>query len=242
MKRLLGILLICALTLAVWAAALGEDLEAEPTPVYGAVVIDVNLRLEDGSLQEVALQRIGSVACWVWQPRVGEVYVPTADMTWDTNADEAHRTAYIWAPNTGEATLRLSEKPKSAIVKKVSGGSCCLVFDYEEGRKYTGVYCEGKSGYVLTSALRFLDRSAPFATGVTSYKGSTAGTTKISLRMEPSQASRTWVKLKQGLPVWVLREEAGYYLVDCNGYHGYVRKQYLTLDEGQTAPTPTPRP
>ncbi len=230
MKRFCFFLLALTLAAALCPAALAEN-----------DVFEVNYRLEEtDELVPVTLLVPGSVRSRATLPDGTEQLVPTSRMTWDTNAEEDSRVAFIYAPNSGRATMRLSEKPKSSVVRKLYSGSIAFVTDY--GREYTGIYCEGKHGYVQTSILRFLPRERDYASAVTSYKGKTTGRTKLNLRISPKGSARILSGVYPGMTAEVFQNEYDFLLVDCNGWHGYIRKGYITLDEGEEVPVPTPEP
>ena len=245
MRRLLALILCALLCASLALPALAEE-EAAPQPTKkkdGAIAIELNMRLEDGSLVPVELKTIGSVYSLVTY-NGEDIWAETARLTWDTNAPEAHRAGYLYAPKNGKVTMRLSEKPKSSIVKKIPSGCTCLIFD--EAGTYTGIICDGKSGYVLTSAIRFVPRNVQTTPAVLSYKGRTDRTTKLNLRIAAKQSARILVGLRPGMPARVFRENGSFLELEANGYHGWLRKTFVTLEEplptGTPVPSPTPAP
>ena len=161
--------------------------------------------------------------------------VNNIQLDWETNATGTHRIAVIHAPSTGRASLRLTEKPKSKVLTKCPAGKVVLVFDY--GEKYTGVFYKGYGGYVLTEALKFIGDRVSLGGATVSYEGSTTRTTNLRLRASPNQSGQSLTAVNPGMRATMVGAAANWVEVDINGWHGYIRIKFLTLDDGVADPT-----
>ena len=133
----------------------------------------------EGYSTQVALRTAGLTMCLV---RMGgtDRWIPTSELSWETNTTYEERVAYINAPSTGRVTMRKTEKPKSLILQKIPTGRIALVFD--KGDQYSGVYCDGMGGYVITSTLVFAGNRTHHGMATVSYEGSTTRTTRLRRR------------------------------------------------------------
>ncbi len=161
--------------------------------------------------------------------------VNNTQLEWETNATGEKRIAVIHAPSKGRATMRLTEKPKSKVLTKCPAGKVVFVFDY--GEKYTGIFYNGYGGYVLTGALKFIGDRISLGGATVSYEGSTTRTTNLRLRARPDQSGQSLTAVNPGMRATMVGAAANWVEVDINGWHGYIRIKFLTLDEGVADPT-----
>ena len=164
-----------------------------------------------------------------------QLAVNNTQLDWETNAEGKQRIAVIYAPSKGRATLRLTEKPKSKVLTKCPAGKVVLVYDY--GEKYTGVYYNGYGGYVQTGALKFIGDKISLGSATVSYEGSTTRTTNLRLRASPNQSGQSLTAVNPGMRATMVGAAANWVEVDINGWHGYIRIKFLTLDPGVDDPT-----
>ena len=187
--------------------------------------LDVTLYLGEGESTSVSLQELGTAQCVVWD---GEemLTVPTEDLHWETEADDDHRLAIIYAPKTGKATLRASASNKAKSLGQCEAGRIVVVL--KVGKTYTRILYEGKEGCVLTSALTF-SGAVPedgFTTATLSYKGRTDSSATISV-YTAKNANRKIKQWRVGNEVVVLAESGSWSEIEIDGWHGWVKSAYL---------------
>ncbi len=224
MKRVFALMSLLVLLLPLVSFA--EDDEPLPKKKNGAIVIELNWRNDEDQLEPVELLELGAIEALVRKENGEEALVATSRVTWDTNADEEQRVAYIFASNADKVTLRLTRAGKSRILKRVSTGHVAFVFDYHSD--YTGVIIDGTSGYVNTSLLRFLDRHADTTPGLLTYGGSTDPKNKVKLRQSGSRAGKVLTSLPAGIKVYVYQTEGDYSEVEAGDWHGWIQTQYIS--------------
>ena len=206
-----------------------------PKKKNGAIAIELNFRNDDDRLVAVDLLQLGGVESIVRFENGEEAAVPTARLLWDNNAEESQRVAYIYAKSASKVTMRLSRAAKSRILQRVPVGKLAFVFDYHSD--YTGIICNGTSGYVKTSLLKFLDRKVgELPTGRLSYNGKLESKTKLKLRQTASGNGKVLVSLPAGTRVVIRRVTGEFAEVEALDWHGYVQTRFITLDEGMSFP------
>ena len=154
-----------------------------------------------------------------------ETTVPSDELTWESETEI--RYAYIWAPKTGNANLRLGPRSKASVIAKAETGRMVLVF--MKGKQMSGILYNGTVGYMSNSTLKFVKTdTVPKATATLSYKGKADAKTNVIMRTGAAQGSRAVAKLQPGLPVVIFKLGKNWSEVECNGWHGYVMTQHLT--------------
>lgn len=187
--------------------------------------LDVTLMTDDGETTSVTLQELGTAQCVVWDGHQ-KLTVDTEDLSWETEADDEHRLAIIYAPKTGKATLRASASSKAKSLGQCKDGRIVVVL--KVGSTFTRVLYEGKEGCVLTSALTFSGAvpADEFTTATLAYKGRTDSSATISVYTATS-AKRKIDQWRVGNEVVVLNEKGSWSEVEIDGWHGFVRSDYL---------------
>ena len=138
--------------------------------------------------------------------------------------------ALIYAPRTGEASLRRTAKGNGKVIEKYKDGT--IVYIVEEGEKFSQVLVGDKTGYVINSALEILDPDElPYGEGVLSSRGKTTGAAMINLRCDPKgRKIDTW-RVGTEVIIWSVSEDEQWYEVEYQDVRLYVQAQYLTVTE-----------
>ena len=144
-------------------------------------VSQVSMRNENGTItKNVQVRYLGSIQTVI---REGgqEKTIPSSRLIWDRTAPLDKHFAYIYYTKKTTVNMRLTERPRSAIVTKAAVGKIVLVS--EIGEKYSKVIYGTDSGWLPTSVLRFLApmETAPSAAKI-SYKGAVTGTHNYTTR------------------------------------------------------------
>ncbi|MBQ2952584.1 MAG: hypothetical protein IJE07_03415 [Clostridia bacterium] len=187
--------------------------------------LDVTLDLGDGESKSVSLQELGTAQCVVWDGSKMQT-VLTEDLQWETEADDDHRLAVIYAPKTGQATLRASASSKARSLGQCTDGRIVVVL--KVGSTFTRILYDGKEGCVLTAALTFYGAvpEEDFSTAELAYKGRTDTSATISVYSTRS-ASRKIRQWRVGNEVVVLTQGSSWSEIEIDGWHGWVRSDYL---------------
>lgn len=147
------------------------------------------------------------------------------------NPDEL-KMALIYAPRTGEASLRQKASSKGKVIRKLSDGVIVHVVS-EEGN-FCQVLYEDLLGYVLTDALEFPDpEQLPLGAGMVSYSGTATGRQNVPMHADGAKKSRTVTKWRSGAEVviWSMTEDGAYYEVESEGSRLWVEAKFLTVNE-----------
>ena len=203
--------------------------KATKAPAREAVEADGLVYLnQQGKMLEVVVAELGVARSTVLL-NGQELKVATSSLSWETNAEDNERIAYVYAPKNGKASFRKTSKSSSKILKKVGGGTIVRVFDVQS--KMTGVYVDGQAGYILNTALKFVEPVSSFTTGRLSYKGSFTNTHRINLYTLAKESSKRIGGFHAGDPVTILGESGTWTEVDIQGLHGYILSKFITPDE-----------
>ena len=81
--------------------------------------------------------------------------VPTASLSWETEADDDQRIAVIYAPSTGKCTMREEASKQGKIIMTCKAGRVVTVL--RVGDVYTRIVYDGVEGLVLNSCLKFYE-------------------------------------------------------------------------------------
>lgn len=185
---------------------------------------------EDGEDHSAVLKTPG-VTYSVIRLNGEEVTALNSDLRWDTEAIASKRVAYINAPRTGRSVVMKRASGSSHTIGRFKTGQIVLVMTGASGN-YTGVYYNGKIGYVLTATLAYPDLSAGALTGVICWKdGSTDSNQSINIRQKKNTSSRKLTTAKVGTAVTVYSQSNGWAEIDVNGWHGFVQDKYLAVDD-----------
>lgn len=155
--------------------------------------------------------------------------VPTAELTFaDVDPDKA--VAYIHAPRTGRCYLRAKASGEAEILQKCPAGTVVSVLKY--GKSYCKISIDGAVGYVQTACLIFCDPAAePVGTVTLSYRGKVNGRTEVPIRNSRDMSSAIVDRWVTGTVLEVISQQGVWYEVEYEGVHGFVHKNYLTVNE-----------
>lgn len=157
-----------------------------------------------------------------------ETDVPTAEVTFNTTAEEDRRIAVIHAPRTGKCTLRAKASESGKMVKSCMAGHVVPVLEY--GKEWCRILYNGAEGYVLTSCLKWYSAETQ-GIGVLSYNGKANGSTTINIRNAPDGESFKVAEWYTGTQVQVFSLNDGWYEIECDEIHGFVMDEFLTVEE-----------
>ena len=156
--------------------------------------------------------------------------VNTADLVFSSDVPEGKRIAVVYAPNTGKASLRAKASSSADVLKKCKAGTIVSVLEY--GKKFCKINYNGSVGYILTSCLQFISPDEqPVGTGVLTYKGKATGRTTINVRNDADGDSAKITEWRTGTEVLVFGKEGKWYEVEANGMRGFVKEEFLTMNE-----------
>ena len=173
----------------------------------------------------VRLVKLGLTESTVITSQGDEVTVPSHYLKFADDVDAAHLLGYVYAPRTGEASMRAEEGTKGAVIQKAETGKLVAILKYTGGT-YTQILYDGIEGYIRTDCLIFHDgKTAPLGTGILHA----AGDKDITIRADHSTSKAKVATWKSGDHVIVHEEKNGWYTVEKDGWVGYVQTQYVTL-------------
>lgn len=179
----------------------------------------------EGTESSVTLQTLGSAQCVVYDGSE-LLTVPTASLSWETEAPEEQRIACIYAPRTGKATLRATPSNSAKSLGQCVSGRIVVVL--KVGSVYSRVLYDGKEGCVLNDALSFLPivPADEIETATLIYKGRTDSSATISM-YDAASTKRTIDQYRVGNEVVVLGTDGSYTNAEFDGNHGWFKTQYL---------------
>lgn len=180
---------------------------------------------EDGSGKLVTLETLGTMECEIFD---GEQFlsVATASLSWETEADDRERLAVICAPRTGKCTLRAKASTNAKSLGSVDAGRIVVVL--KVGETFSRIVADGKEGFVLTDVLSFY-QAAPmgsYGQATLVYQGRSDTSATISLYTAPD-ATRKIRQWRVGHQVMTLSEALSWTEIEIDGWHGYVKTEYL---------------
>lgn len=159
-----------------------------------------------------------------------ETSVPTRYLTFGENTDGKHRIGVVYAPRSGEASIRAEEGSSAKVTEKAKTGRIAAVLQYDGGT-YTRILYDGEEGYIRTDCLTFFSgEEAPIGTGTIHIKGATDGAKTVTLRSTKSTSQAKVTALPTGTVVTVYEKDDDWYAVEAGGWYGYVQAQYLEME------------
>lgn len=178
---------------------------------------------------QVTVEQLGSTTSKVRYNGTTTV-VNTADLVFSSDVPKGKRIAVVYAPNTGKASLRAKASSSADVLKKCKAGTIVSVLEY--GKKFCKINYNGSVGYILTSCLQFISPDEqPVGTGVLTYKGKATGRTTINVRNDADGDSAKITEWRTGTEVLVFGKEGKWYEVEANGMRGFVKEEFLTMNE-----------
>ncbi len=215
-----------------------------PSPSPTPVPTPEPLLARDEAGDTCTVVQLGSRTSVVQGPD-GMKHAATSTLVFAEDVPQDKRIAVIYAPKSGECTLRETASSRGKALLKADAGVIVPVLEY--GEEFCLIRYQGTVGYVLTSVLEFCDPEEPYlGMGTIIKDGETDGQTDINIRNTPGRGSAKVAAWPTGTEVQVFPLEKGWYAVELNGVRGYVDEAYLLLPEPTPSPTPiateTPAP
>ena len=154
--------------------------------------------------------------------------LPTTELTFAPGIPDSHKVAYIYAPESGQCWLRKSPSESGTTIRKCSAGTVVAVL--EVGDSFTKIRYRDDVGYVLTRCLVFCNpERGTIGTGMITLKGNGSGRADINVRNAPTREAVVVKSWKTGTLVEVFSYRDGWYEVEYNGVHAFVKEDYLTM-------------
>lgn len=186
---------------------------------------------EGSKALSVTLAKLGVYTSVVSDAKGAEMTVPTAELTIRGFTDKEHHVAVINAPRSGSASIRDAASGSAKVIASSAAGRIVPVIEYT-GATYTKILYDGVEGYIRTDCLIFQDTArAPEATGIVHVNEAVDGKDEVIARNSASKSTAKVAAVPTGTTVSVYGEEGSYYIVEGDGWFGYISKQNLKLDE-----------
>lgn len=177
----------------------------------------------------VRLVALGLTESTVITAQGEEVTVPSHYLKFADGVDAQHLLGYVFAPRTGEASIRETEGGSAKVIKKGKTGKVVAILEYDGGN-FTKIRYEDIEGYIRTDCLIFHDgKQESLGTGILHINGVKDGSKTVNIRADQSTGKAKVAAWATGTSVIVHGEENGWYTVEKDGWVGYVQGQYLTL-------------
>ena len=159
-----------------------------------------------------------------------EITVPTKYLTFGEDVDAKHRIGVVFAPRSGEATIRAEEGSQAAVSEKGKTGRLVAVLQYDGGT-YTKILYDGEEGHIRTDCLIFFSgEEAAIGTGTIHIKGAMDGSKTVTMRASQSTSQAKVTTLPTGTVVNVFEKDGDWYAVEYDGWYGYIQVQYLEMN------------
>ena len=199
---------------------------------FDAILSDVWTKARYGENSMAAGVRLATLGLYesVVTLQGEEITVPTRYLTFGENDDAKNRVGVVYAPRSGEASMREKEGGSAKVIQQVKTGRIAAILDYDGGT-FTKILYDGVEGYVRTDCLIFHSgEEAPVGSGVMHVKGDTDGEKNVTIRSTMSTSQAKVITLPTGTAVTVFSQEDGWYAVEYDGWFGYVQSQYLEME------------
>lgn len=186
------------------------------------------LSANQGGIQ-VTLEQLGTTTSKIsYQGSVSEV--PTSELMFGNDVPDDKKIAVVYAPRTGKASLREKASTSADVITKCKAGTIVSVLEY--GKKFCKITYDGSVGYILTSCLQFhAPTEQPVGEAVLTYNGKATGRTTINVRNDADGDSAKITEWRTGTKVLVFGQENGWYEIEANGMRGYVKDDFLTMED-----------
>lgn len=180
----------------------------------------------------VRLVKLGLTETTVITSQGDEVTVPTHHLKFADNVDADHLLGIVYAPRTGEASIRENEGGSAKVIEKGKSGKVVAILDYNGGNFTKIRYEDGVEGYIRTDCLLFHDgKDAAIGFGTLHVKGKTDGSGKVTVYAEASTSKAKTITWPTGTQVLVHERDGSWYIVEADGWYGWVQEQNLTLNQ-----------
>jgi len=193
------------------------------------------------ALQEQLAQAVSATAQPTFTPP------PVISVPPIATAQPAVQTATVYCENGGKLNLRTGAGTGFQSIALIPNGTVLTLL--ERGSKWCSVSYGDKTGYVMTSFLRF--SSAAVVTAIPQPGGqdglqqavvSCDDGGKLNLRKEPGSGAKVLTRIPNGTPLTVRRVDNRWYATSYNGENGYVMGSFLDLNVNVPAVTAAPVP
>lgn len=198
-----------------------------PAPI-GAPVITHHTA--DGSDMTVELVQLGT-ACSVIRRGDAEGLVPTASLSWESDAKKGLVLAMVNAPKTGTCTLFAEAKKTAYQLCKITTGTVVAVL--KRGTNFTRVYVNGKVGFIKTGVLSFLtnDYSGDVQEGYLAYHRNIKSKNEINVRSSGKNGARIVGTYPSGTPIVILNTDNVWTEIQVGSLHCYVLTEFVLPSE-----------
>lgn len=176
----------------------------------------------------VRLMELGVYESVVYTTLAEKLTVPSKHLMIRGMDDPEHHIGIVYAPRTGEATLRDEGSGSGKTLGKASTGKVVAVLEYNGGT-YTKILYDDKECYIRTDCLLFNRPDGVLGRGVLHIKGVTDGKNAVHLQAAASASAVKAAALATGTEVIVHSQEGDWYAVEAQGWYGYVREQNLEM-------------
>lgn len=159
--------------------------------------------------------------------------VPTQELTWESAAKASQQLARIYAPKSGEATMRDQSNKKGAVIEMLPSGTVVAVI--RVGGSYARVCHNGTVGFVMLDALKFAPNQLPdVQSGVLTSDGRTG---EIVVHDVGKTGSNMIGAYPAGTPVVIFSIGKTWAEIEVDGLHGFVLSSCVS--EGSNEPAVT---
>ena len=186
---------------------------------------------EGSKALSVTLSRLGVYESVVTNIKGEEMIVPTAELTIRGFTDKEHHVAVISAPRSGNASIREKASGSAKTVANGAAGRIVAVLECTSAT-YTKILYDGVEGYIRTDCLIFQDTAkSPAGNGIVHFKDAVDGKAKVTVRNTASKSTAKVADVPTGTEVSVYGTEGDWYIVEGDGWMGYIPKQNLKTSE-----------
>lgn len=152
----------------------------------------------------------------------------TEELVFAAGIPDDQRVAYIYAPESGQCWLRKTASESGTTIQPCRAGTVVAVLELEGS--WTKIRYKDAVGYVPTRCLAFCNPArGTIGVGMVTKNGNGSGRADINVRNAPTRESvviKTW---KTGTVVTVFSFRDGWYEVEYNGIHAFIKEDYLTM-------------
>ena len=178
----------------------------------------------------VQLVKLGLTECTVKTAQGDEIVVPSRCLKFSDQTDADHLLGVVYAPRSGEASLRESEGGSAKVIKQAKSGRIVVILQYDAGN-FTKISYDGVEGYIRTDCLIFFDgQVAPMGNGILHVKNKMDGSANVTVRADESTSAAKVAAWPAGMNVIVHSGNSKWYLVEYDGWCGHVQAQYLNVE------------
>ena len=143
------------------------------------------------------------------------------------------RKAIVTAEKAGGTADRRTPEANGEYLGPLETGTVIVVDDVVDGFawfRFRGMrddYSASCDGYAAEADLMYAEQLEPVGQGTLSKNGKTAGKATINIRFRPTTQSRKIAELPVGTEVDIYSHSDGWYEIEWNRMHGYVKDSFL---------------